>query len=414
MFIGSTDNAGEQAELEQRFVYQALRNRPANVPIDALARVNHGRVANWAPSIISTGEFLEFAATLRRVFTSARSVSASDLIPVGGAGAGPGGFDLAEITSRADAVVAALRTAQAQLESAGTADLDVVRERLLRLASLGMATAVPVSAAGGTETDRANLLDQARRIAKDALDRLQRVEALPLEPAASAQPQIAHQVERMRLVLGSEFQALPLLVGADVRELKLSLQASTALQGGDAFAASVWLGQMARVREDVRELSDALRYTEAIAGRVNTPQVAQLPHRTGDRWVALPAGVRNGRTSLIVFGGPNAVAGQPLAGMVFDEWNETVPRARETTGVAFHYDAPAARPPQAILLAVAPDLSRVWDVETMEAILLETFELATLRAVDQESLTLLDQYLPALYFALNAGGDTISTNFREA
>ena len=48
----------------------------------------------------------------------------------------------------------------------------------------------------------------------------------------------------------------------------------------------------------------------------------------------------------------------------------------------------------------------------MEAILLETLELAKLRAVDQETLTLLDQYLPALCFALNAEGDTISTNFR--
>ena len=50
----------------------------------------------------------------------------------------------------------------------------------------------------------------------------------------------------------------------------------------------------------------------------------------------------------------------------------------------------------------------------MEAALLETLDLAKVRVVDQESITQLDQYLPALCFALNAAGDAISTNFRQA
>ena len=44
----------------------------------------------------------------------------------------------------------------------------------------------------------------------------------------------------------------------------------------------------------------------------------------------------------------------PLVGVVCDEWAETVPGGAETTGITFHYDAPGARPPQSLLLAVPP------------------------------------------------------------
>jgi hypothetical protein len=75
----------------------------------------------------------------------------------------------------------------------------------------------------------------------------------------------------------------------------------------------------------------------------------------------------------------------PVGGLVIDEWNEVVPSARETTGLVFNYDEPDARAPHAILLAVSPDVSKPWDIDTLEAVLLETLELAKLRLVDQDT-----------------------------
>jgi hypothetical protein len=63
-----------------------------------------------------------------------------------------------------------------------------------------------------------------------------------------------------------------------------------------------------------------------------------------------------------------------------------------------------------VLLAVAPELGQSWDIETLEAVLLETLELAKLRAVDPDALAELGHYLPALYFARNAAHDTIATD----
>ena len=42
---------------------------------------------------------------------------------------------------------------------------------------------------------------------------------------------------------------------------------------------------------------------------------------------------------------------------LIDSWAEAVPRRRQRTTAVFGFNAPAARPPQAILLAVPPDLT---------------------------------------------------------
>jgi hypothetical protein len=44
-------------------------------------------------------------------------------------------------------------------------------------------------------------------------------------------------------------------------------------------------------------------------------------------------------------------------------------------------------------------------------VLLETLDLARIRAVDPDALGEIGHYLPALYFANNAAGDTVSTDF---
>ena len=69
-----------------------------------------------------------------------------------------------------------------------------------------------------------------------------------------------------------------------------------------------------------------------------------------------------------------------------DEWTEVIPDRTQLTGVSFHVDQPAARAPQTILLAVAPNEAHVWSLATLEATVLETLDLARLRLVDAEAL----------------------------
>ena len=64
-------------------------------------------------------------------------------------------------------------------------------------------------------------------------------------------------------------------------------------------------------------------------------------------------------------------------------------------------------------LAVPPTAQHVWDLDTLEAVVLETLQLARVRAVDLEALdaagSAVRQYLPAAYLAANAAGATVAS-----
>ena len=74
----------------------------------------------------------------------------------------------------------------------------------------------------------------------------------------------------------------------NLTEIQRALGASTAVQDGDPLAVVTFHQRMARVREGVARLDDALQYAEALGnGDALTLQVAQLPQRNGDRWIGL-------------------------------------------------------------------------------------------------------------------------------
>jgi hypothetical protein len=99
--------------------------------------------------------------------------------------------------------------------------------------------------------------------------------------------------------------------------------------------------------------------------------------------------------------------------LFFDEWSEVVPLDMQTTGVSFQAATPGARAPQSILLAVSPDPSKPWSLDTFEAILNETFDLAQQRMVDLDTLPWLGHFLPAIYIADSALDTTIGVHFKN-
>jgi hypothetical protein len=88
-----------------------------------------------------------------------------------------------------------------------------------------------------------------------------------------------------------------------------------------------------------------------------------------------------------------------------------VPSRTETTAIAFQCNPPDACAPQSVLLAVPPVPDAPWTVAGLHRVLVETLDLAKLRAVDAEALGEIAQYLPATFFAFNAQDDAVSTDF---
>jgi hypothetical protein len=96
---------------------------------------------------------------------------------------------------------------------------------------------------------------------------------------------------------------------------------------------------------------------------------------------------------------------------LIDEWTEMVPNARETTALTFQFDPPNAMAPQNVLVAVPPVAGVDWTADTLRRVLVETLDLAKIRAVDPEVLGETGQYLPGLYLAFNINNDAMSTDF---
>lgn len=294
--------------------------------------------------------------------------------------------------------------------------LENIRAAILALAAFGLDGTVPVSKTGGAPEDGEALFLQARLTAAQAQTRLDESENATLSA-----------VERIEALFGGGFRALS--VFRPGVELKNASDQRARIGDAGPDAVLRWLQQIAQVRPAATRLEALLMYAAAAEpAAMDQMQAAQLPVPTAmqnDTWIALPQRPFPGGRMLMVICEPLGLdPNQPVAGLMLDEWVEVVPNEEETTAVTFHYDAPGARPPQSILLAVPAQEGQQWTLDALEKTLLETLELAKLRTVDLHSLPEMGHFLPASFLAFNHGdpdpahnpghdpnGDTISTNF---
>ena len=210
------------------------------------------------------------------------------------------------------------------------------------------------------------------------------------------------------MLLGPGALVLPRFVPSNAAELSASRD-DPALADEEPLAAETWLTRLERVREPLMRLGIALREAEAMGGMRLALSLAQVPHRPGAAWNGRSAPTYvDGATSLVLVGGEALAPAQPLAGLLVDEFAELVPASSETSGVAFRYEPPQAMAAQAILLAVPPVVGEPWTLGGLNQVLLETLDLARLRALDPEDLDLVRQFLPATTLAFNTEGDVPS------
>jgi hypothetical protein len=139
-----------------------------------------------------------------------------------------------------------------------------------------------------------------------------------------------------------------------------------------------WLTVVAAVREPLARLE--AHQLAAVSPAAAGPALTAWSNRVADPWQTTAPDAR-----LVAAYAPAALdlatvpAGQHLAVALLDRWSETIPSAEHATSVVFGFDAPAARPPQAILLAVPPDPGTPLDPAGVVAIVAETRLLAHAR-----------------------------------
>lgn len=406
------------------------RSQLSNLPVAARLRVDARRRAGWAADEFSLAEALEVAARARQCLSGARAVDPRDLAPPHVSANGDVAAD--ELEQRATDAEMALVTARGKLSSLlgtpGDGAVASLRKAMLALQRFGFSGAVPVAPLADEAANRVALTTQSRALLAESTRRLAALATQRSIAGADLMQRTASATARLRTVLGPDFLALAPFTLVNGAELAASLAASNTLLDGDAMAVYPWCQRMARVREGVGRMSATLHAAESVqpAARPRLA-VAQLPHVAGERWVGLPVlaggSLPAGKLSLVVQAADELDPSHAMVGLWLDDWVELVPNARENTGIAFQFNPPDACAPQAILIAVPPDLSKPWTPWTLHRLLLETLELASLRAVDAEALDHamvtpsaasggsaggLAHFLPALCLAVNAEGDAVA------
>jgi hypothetical protein len=402
--LAATSGARDEGtELEQR-----LALRFAELP-DAGAAAAELRLLDTPPpgaaqSVIGLGELRTLAQSIVDLVSSARPARARDLAPESERVAT--GVADGELATRAGNAVTVLKRAADGLDGLPeNATPARIRRALLAAAAAGVAGAVPAA------SDREGLAAQAAVAlgnARTSLEALDTAEDDFDRAAADPAQRVAHDLERLRGVFGASFPALPRFEAANAGELDASHKARSTLLGGDDLAPAAWLQRVALVRPAVSRLHDVLTAAEALGRQVDPAGlvVCQLPALPGDRWLAL--GLPEDRTlprgalSVVACAPDGFDPAEQLAGLVVDQWTETLPATSQTTGLTFHYDAPGARAPQCVLLAVPPDpAAERWDFDSLLGAVREARDLARLRLVDLQSVEGASRFLPALWFPFN-------------
>ena len=384
----------QQGELEARILYAAA------VPSGATAVQIDYQPAAPPAGWISFPDFFFLAKALRSLVSSARALGPQDITVPENDVSQAGLVDGAELQTRATAALTSVKADTAALAAAvGDAAL---RAALQACAYYGVTGATP-----STVTD-ANLATQATSVLGVLNARIARASAAGVAP-----------LDMIAAIFGKDFVVLPRFNAPPATDMTTLFAQSSGMVASDPTAPARWMTQLTHVRPAISRLDSAMSLAQVLVGpalAAPAPTLGQLPYAAGDRWLGLPIDPANppakGRVALACFTlGDPAAPGVEYAGLMIDEWPERIPSTAETASLAFHYEEPKARAPQACLLAVCPDDRPTWDADLVTGILEETLELAKIRTVDLSSLQQMGQILPALYFPFNLQEATVSVNF---
>ncbi len=176
-----------------------------------------------------------------------------------------------------------------------------------------------------------------------------------------------------------------------------------------------WLTQIAAVRPAAARI-ESLQLQEMLQP-VASPLTLRMSH-PGDPWrtgfvgrnAASRDEVRRRQEAVprlvVAASAETAWEAAEVAVGLIDDFSESVPLLQRQSYAAFGFNAPAARAPQAILIAVPPQPRKLLDNELLAAILAETRELAPARATRPTDLRDGHGFVPSVWLPA-AGPDRV-------
>lgn len=223
-------------------------------------------------------------------------------------------------------------------------------------------------------------------------------------------------------IFGESFRYVPVFNLPDQDSFQNAMNHANLLADAGDFAVERWAQSLAPVRRPMYLWQKVNLLTSMIVPEASGQELqpVQLPYDPSgnDRWAAMPYSEvyqPDGRTLCLALDlySDFDVQNATQSGLVFDDWTEMIPEKEIGAGVAMHYDQPNSEAPNAMLLAVSPNLTGNWDWDDLVDTVIETMELSKKRAVDPDLMQnkLLSQILPATVAAINTDGVTVSLDY---
>ncbi|HEY4302947.1 MAG TPA: hypothetical protein VGM82_00660 [Gemmatimonadaceae bacterium] len=407
------------SELEERLMNVLAAKVAAPTTATSLALLDD-EPAGSAATVIGLGALRALLKWTYTFVTTHRQANANDLsLPQDG---NDEGYSPTELATRADAAATAFNTAVSTLDAliaTPPVTPTPLRDALNAAAAFGVRGALPYPPPlDKTISDVGQLVAQAKPVVA-LMHTASSAQAALVSGfnATNAAPRdiAAYQTNRLRTLFGDHFPVLSQFIARNPADVKASIGDRAALLGGDDAAPLGWLQRMAHVRVASADLSRVLVGAEMLQSGTlpASTLVAQLPRTSGEKWLALPYGATapNAELSIVMQTSGAVDFTKPLAGLFADAWPEVVPNRTETTGMTFHFDAPGARPPQSILIAVTPEPpNATWTVNALLETVMEARRLAPLRGVTPADLRWLGTMLPPVMMPAVTTVDNANSN----
>lgn len=208
-------------------------------------------------------------------------------------------------------------------------------------------------------------------------------------------------------LLGEEFQVLSLFkLSADHKTEKDASYGDTGRllkyakdSLGMRFPVDDWLYGVARVRpkmsdwEEILMCSRAFKKQEPELNPLQLPYIPANPDPAKENWswlaLEFPKNyeIKNDTLLYTAYYESGFDVNQEFqCGLLFDEWTEVIPTAKETAALSFHFDRPNSEAPQALLLATPSAVDGVWEWADVIDSLRETIESMKMRTVQPAHL----------------------------
>lgn len=301
--------------------------------------------------------------------------------------------------------------------------LDVLRDALLKATQFATNGAIPESAYEYSLETRNILSAQATRI----LNQLTSIESkatngfVELSGLTETEDRLEKLQEIAEFLFGRNFKVFPEFIFYNQSQIDNSRANNPdLLLTAEDFAIDEWLHGVSKVRPKMSNYHLFSMMGETLHDKFAQKEILQLPiiSNTDDRWLnsELPDGYEIPDEAIsIVLDLPDSYMTSSLqAGIILDEWSESIPETNAITGVALNYDQPNVESPNTLLLAVTPEETGAWAWSDLMDTLNETLSMAKKRAIDPDILNAyspLGHALPALVAAVEEGDTAPGLDF---